>query len=455
MQIEISTPARSEFRANFSLAARASAAILLALALLAGAGQAQERSAPTAGSTSQSPENAWTGARAFPQVILGAGRKLEYVGAIAADGTFRPLTKFRRFVENMAAKSGDSPPTKTELESKVKEEAAVADQIPPGVNLRRNERLVENVVPPARAVAVERGHSGLGNLRDSVVSFAYGAEKLLKTPQSITTDSRQRVIVSDAAAHAVHVLAYAVKDSFRIVGGPGTQLQSPSGVAVDRDDNIYVSDPGRGVIVVFDSEGRFIRDIGSSDGEGQFERPTGIAIDRKTGHLYVLDTPRHLLYILDTQGKLLARIGQTGDNPGFGTRVGSSRAGEFKNPTAVVVANDGLIVLDKTRIQFFDLEGKFVKQIWISGDAELPSGAAPGLCTDIQGNIYVSNPGMNGIRVYNHDGQSLGAFGRPGLLIGEFEAPAGMWSDSTGRVYIADLMNSRIQIFQFTGPGRD
>jgi DNA-binding beta-propeller fold protein YncE len=356
-------------------------------------------------------------------------------------------------MDRVTAEPVQGQPTTTQPEERIKQEDAAASQVPPNINMARNERLVENVIPPARAVEVEKVHSGLGDVRDSIVSFAYGPEKILKTPQSITTDSTQRIIVADAAAHAIHVLAYTAKDSFRIVGGADRYLQTPSGVAVDRDDNIYVSDSERRVIVVFDSEGRFIRDLGIIEGEGQFEKPTGIAIDRERDRLYVLDTPRHLLMVLDLQGKMLARIGTTGGaGPGFGTRQGSTKPGRFLNPTAVVVAKGELIVLDATRIQILDLNGKFLKEISIAGNTELPSGAAPGLCVDVDGNVYVSNPEKGGVRVYNHGGQLLSTFGRPGTRMGEFEAPAGMWIDSTGRVYLADFMNRRIQVFQLTGP---
>jgi DNA-binding beta-propeller fold protein YncE len=272
-------------------------------------------------------------------------------------------------------------------------------------------------------------------------------------PQSVTTDSQQRIIVTDAAAHGVHVLSYYPKNSFEIVGGPGRRLQSPNGVAVDSDDNIYVSDTERGTVLVYDSDGRFVRSIGSFGDEGLFEHPTGIAIDRKAGHLFVLDPPRHILFILDLEGHVLARVG-TGDGAGsgFSTRGGSTEPGRFKDPKAVLVHNDELIVLDATRIHILDLQGKFLGEFNISSSDNPLKGPAPGLFEDAENRIYISDPGSGTVRVYNHDGQFLRAFGRPGSRLGEFSAPAGMWADSTGRVYIVDANNRRVQMFQFSGP---
>ncbi len=242
-----------------------------------------------------------TTARAYPRVALGDGRQLQYVGAFSADGKFKPLTKFGMFIDSMMTASVPDQSATTGVQrdpAKVSEED-IAKQVPPSIELHRNERLVEDFLPPEHAVKVAKGNSAVAELRDSIVSLVYGDQKVMVAPQSVTTDSQQRIIVTDAAAHGVHVFSYNPKNSFQIVGGPGRRLQSPNGVAVDRDDNIYVSDTERGTVLVYDSEGTFVRSIGSFGDEGLFEHPTGIAIDGKAGRLFVLDPPRHMLFILD------------------------------------------------------------------------------------------------------------------------------------------------------------
>ena len=351
-----------------------------------------------------------TAARAFPRVALGDGRQLQYVGAFSADGKFKPLTKFGMFIDSMMTASvpyqpaiSGAPPDP----AKVSEED-ITKQVPPNIELPRNERLVEDYLPPEHAVKVAKGNSAVAELRDSIVSLVYGDQKVLVAPQSVTTDSQQRIIVTDAAAHGVHVFSYYPKNSFQIVGGPGRRLQSPNGVAVDSDDNIYVSDTERGTVLVYDSEGRFVRSIGSFGDEGLFERPTGIAIDGKAGHLFVLDPPRHMLFILDLQGKVLARVGADDNSgSGFSSRIGSTEPGRFNDPKAVLVHNDELIVLDGTRIHILDLQGKFLKEFKISSSDDLPKSPAPGLFMDAENRIYVSDPGSGMVRVYDHDGGFL------------------------------------------------
>lgn len=428
--------------------------LLLGSGLVATSELAHACKSPDAGSDVPATKQSETGVRAFPFVALGVGCQLEYIGAFSADGKFKHLTKFGSFVDSMvtASLSKQPPPVASALPDAVQlNKEDVTKQVPPNIALPRDEQFVEDFQPPEHAVRVAKGHSVLEEFRDSIVSLAYGSEKVLLEPQSVTTDSRGRIIVTDAATPGLHVLAYTAKDSFQIVGGPGRRLQSPSGVAVDGDDNIYVSDAERGLVLVYDSEGRYVRSVGSIGDEGLFESPAGIAIDRHTGLLYVLDPPHHVLFILDHDGKVLARVGSAdGTGSGFSTRAGGNQPGQFKDPQAVLVHNDELIVLDDTRVHILDLHGKFLKEFKISFSADLAKGPPPGVFMDADNRIYVSDPGSGTIRMYDHDGKFLRAFGRPGVRMGEFNEPAGMWADSTGRVYIVDVR--RIQVFQFKGP---
>jgi len=390
------------------------------------------------------------GPRAFPKVDIGAGRQLEFVGSFSADGKYKAMTKFGLFADAMESKSDTPEPLS--FDGRPPDPAKLIEQdetndVPPNIQLHRNEQVLEDFQPPERAVKVAKGNSVLEGLRDNVVSMAYGSVKVLMAPQSITTDSQQRVIVADPLARSLHVLAYYAKNSFEIAGGPGRRLQSPYGVAVDKDDNIFVSDSDRGFILVYDREGRYLRTIGTLQDESMLERPTSIAIDANAGRLYVLDPPRHELFIFDLQGNMLTRVGAV-DKVGFSSRTGSTEPGRFSNPKALLLHNDELVVLDSTRVHILDLQGKFLGEFKIAIGARAKD-SDPGLFMDDQNRIYVSDPGSGSVRVYTHDGQFLEAFGRLGVRLGEFNALAGMCTDSAGRVYIVDAR--RVQVYRFTG----
>jgi DNA-binding beta-propeller fold protein YncE len=239
----------------------------------------------------------------------------------------------------------------------------------------------------------------------------------------------------------VHVLDPKGKTSFRIVSGADRRLRRPDGVAVDAEDNLYVADPVRGMVLVFDRNGSFVRYIGSYRGEPEYARPTGIAIDRQAQRLYLIDTPRNLIFVLDLNGKVLKTIGKQRNGKG---------SGEFDDPTDIAVNHKHVFVLDRrgTRVQLLDTECNPV------GSFDLPHGLDPlvnredGLGTDRAGNVYVSSFNGSLIRVYSYDGRFLSCFGQPGRGAGEFAFPGGLWIDPNDRLYVADSGNGRVQLFQ-------
>jgi DNA-binding beta-propeller fold protein YncE len=94
-------------------------------------------------------------------------------------------------------------------------------------------------------------------------------------------------------------------------------MRTPQCVAVDAQDNIYVTDSEAGEIFVFEPNGKYLRAIGSlKGGEGYFKRPTGIAVDSAAQRIYVTDTLRDEVFVLDMQGTILQTIGKTGDGEG-------------------------------------------------------------------------------------------------------------------------------------------
>ena len=357
--------------------------------------------------------------RAFPRVDLGNQGQLKYVGSYSPDGKFRALSKLERWLDRAARATPEIAPP----------------QVRRFVPLGFSERRVEDFEPPGYAARIAQGHSALAEVRDAIIQLLYGREHVLRAPRHVITDSRQRLIISDPGVPAIHVLDTRGKTSFRIVGGPGRRLRLPSGAAVDGEDNIYVADSERGMVLVYGPDGRFLRDIGSlGGGEGLFHFPTSIAIDRKAGHLYVLDSPR--LFMLDLRGKILERIGTSrGD------------AGEFTNPTDIALSPDELLVLDEggLRVHIMDLQCHLLRRLSLPN---VPQSRETGLGVDSFGNIYVSFASASTVRVYNHDAALLSSFGYGGVRIGEFNYPVGLWLDSTNRLYVADTGNARVQVFQ-------
>ena len=389
-------------------------------------------------------QHATQSARAFPHLDLAPGRELEYLGTFQPDGKFRRTSRHARFLDAMSSLPPESPA-----------QQAARQSAAPAWMLSSSVRVVDDIEPPAHAMALPDLHSRPAAARNAVVSFLYGRRQVLETPQYLTTDSRRRLIVSDPGIPAVHVLDSQGKTSFSILGGKGHRLQSPAGVAVDKDDNIYVADSELGMVLVYDQYGRFLRYIGDFNGENMYQSPSGIAIDRDAGHLYLLDSPRHLVFMLDLEGNVLKRTGQTSDDSGAIElrRRNSTVPRMFSDPTEIVVNHDEVVVLDKvgTRVQIMDLQCNLLGGFSVQKASYLEAGRENGLGLDEHGNVYISYVGTSEVRVYSTAGGLIGSFGQNGSRMGEFSAPGGLWVDANNRLYVADTANVRVQLFQLTG----
>ena len=168
--------------------------------------------------------------------------------------------------------------------------------------------------------------------------------------------------MTDPGAYGVHIFDFKEQKYrflFRADKGKDPML-TPQCVAVDAQDNIYVTDSESGKVFIFNSEGKFQRTIGSlKGGEGYFKRPTGIAVDSAAQRIYVTDTLRNKIFVMDMQGSVLQTIGSNGEGPG-----------EFNYPTELRLHGDNLAVVDAMnfRVQVLDRSGQFQYAIGQLGD---------------------------------------------------------------------------------------
>ncbi len=261
---------------------------------------------------------------------------------------------------------------------------------------------------------------------------------VLQSPSAVTTDSNHRVFIADRGSNVVHVFDF-VHSKYGRLKGVGGRPIAPISLAADSHDNLYVADRTSRSVLIYDSAGKFSGYFGQlSGGESYFESPASIAIDRTTGRIYVSDTLRHMVIIMDDRGRLIAKIGKRG---------GGDQPEEFRLPGQVVVSGDELFVIDvgNTRIQILDTAGHFRRTI------NLPwADNRTGLAVDSQGNIYVSDPSLNQIRVYNRESQLLYIFD-PGTTQGATFSPLAMWVDAGYCLYVVDSQSRRVGLFQISG----
>jgi DNA-binding beta-propeller fold protein YncE len=180
------------------------------------------------------------------------------------------------------------------------------------------------------------------------------------------------------------------------------QLMWTSGIALDSDYNIYVTDALTDRVSVFSESGDYVRSFGSSgDGIGQFRRPSGIAID-EDDNLLVVDTLNHRVQRLSRDGCYLSEWGGMGSEPG-----------QFDSPWGITTDADGCIyVADHLnhRIQKFDAEGGFIFELGSQGSGDHEFDHPSDVAVDPDGDIYVCDWVNNRVGCFDSEGAPVTTF---------------------------------------------
>ena len=281
---------------------------------------------------------------------------------------------------------------------------------------------------------------GFFNRALDVVAGAPGWHHLVR-PYAVTTDSKGRLIITDPGALAVHIFDLDKNKYTAIEAGKRQPFKSPIGVAVDGEDNIYVTDSQLGKIFVFDSRGKFRRTLGDIKGEGFYKRATGLAIDKSEKRIYAIDTLRDRVYITDLDGNIIKYFGNRGTSDG-----------EFNFPTEVFLRGDEVFVVDAMnfRVQVFDKQGNYKSKFGSLGDKAGMMFRPKGLGVDSEADVYLVDASLEAIQVFNREGALLYTLGGSGGGVAQFSLPSGIWIDGKDRIYVADSYNRRIQVFQYT-----
>jgi DNA-binding beta-propeller fold protein YncE len=232
-----------------------------------------------------------------------------------------------------------------------------------------------------------------------------------------------------------------VADMFK--GGKGVgkgNFDSPTGIAVDGSGNVLVADTGNGRIEKFSPSGAFLSIIGTKGtGHGQLGDPNGIAIDR-AGNIYVAEAGNHRVQKLAPDGTFIGEW--KGPEPGF------------YGPRRIAIGPDNSIyVVDQgnTRIVKFSSDGR-VLAVWGSpGNADGQFNDPTSVAVDpVTNKIYVADPINKRIQVFDSNGKFLTKW-----IIPEWGQPAGfedlVIDSKMGRVYASSVNIDAVLIFDLNG----
>ena len=210
--------------------------------------------------------------------------------------------------------------------------------------------------------------------------------------------------------------------------GPGI-LDNSGAVTTDPSGNVWVTSPNYYYVQEFDGNGNYLNMVcfanlgiaGCPAATPFAVQPQGIASDAG-GNLYVTNvyplSGGSNVVELSNRGVYLASFG----GPGAGD-------GQFNAPWGIAIDRRGdMYVADSqnNRIQKFDSAGAYLSQFGSAGSGNGQFNCPVAIAFDSGGNVYVADVGNNRVQEFDGRGGYLGQFGSPGTGNGQFIAPFGI-----------------------------
>ena len=153
----------------------------------------------------------------------------------------------------------------------------------------------------------------------------------LSRPYSLSVDSDGNIIVADSGNRLIKI--FSPDGNFLTKIGEQGLFTFPVH-CIQYERYLIVSDYGEHCIKVFDRKGNFQYKFGKKgEGDGELNSPSGLLVN-KSGHLMVCDEMNHRIQVFELNGKFLGKFGIKGAN-----------LGEFNNPTSLAVLSNGQIVV--------------------------------------------------------------------------------------------------------------
>lgn len=294
-----------------------------------------------------------------------------------------------------------------------------------------------------------------------------------------------REVTLDGNIHTIAGVGYATSGGD---GGPALAagLNTPSGVAVDSNENVYISDTVNNEIRIVSPDGTIQRYAGQSSsstgipiGGGNpnlavnatLNDPTGLVFD-SAGNLYFVEPSANLVWRITPDGHIANWAG-TGISGGSGDG-GWAWAANLDDPLGIAVdSKNDLLIADFGNNRVRIVTAINAPSIGSQPSTVINTFAGNGLVSfnprglAISGNmLYFSDGTANRVRWINLSTGELGLLAGNGAAAyagdtsstvtgyassASLNAPRGLAVDSSGNVYIADSGNNRIRMVNTSG----
>jgi len=331
----------------------------------------------------------------------------------------------------------------------------------------------------------------------NVVSLGGGTA--WNAPLGVTGNSLGGIYIADSGSNQIHLVDVAAGLRFHIAGdgrvgytgdgslATGVAMNGPAGIAVDGSGHLYVADRDNHRVRVIDAQTGVISTVsgsgragysgdGSQATDARLNTPLDVFVDRE-GDLYIADTANNRIRRVNGKTGTIESIvgsGRIGQSFGsFGGDGGQGSLALLRVPSAVFVDDDGnLLIADSgnNRIRRVEAETGIINTIagvgtgGFGGDGGLATEARlsfpSGMFLDSDGHLFVADMRNHRIRKIDSAGiiSTVAGSGNPGFsgdggaaLGADFNSPSNVHVDGGGHFYVADSGNNRIRRISYAG----
>jgi hypothetical protein len=279
-----------------------------------------------------------------------------------------------------------------------------------------------------------------------------GTPATIAVPYDIAIDPAGIIYVADTGAELVRkVEAGVITD---IAGGGGTgglgdggpatdaELFSPSGVALEGSDTLYIADRDHhrvrkvdltsGIITTFAGDGT--AGFGGDGGAAmlaQLRSPSDVAVDAN-GFVYIADRDNHRVRRVAPLTEIITTVAGNGD-PGFAGDGAPATSAQLWGPEGLALDDGGSLIIADTVVQLVTPYG-----VAVGGEGDLF------ISEGFKSVIRQVKPGGGITTVAGDGGHGFGGDGGPATTA-QLRYPRGLAVDGTGKLFIADAYNGRVR----------
>jgi len=323
------------------------------------------------------------------------------------------------------------------------------------------------------AVSTLSGNGTLGFSDGSATAAEFSS------PYSVAVDAQGNVYVADYGNNRIRKVTadgtastFAGSSTSGMADGTGTaaQFTQPRSVAVDASGNVFVCDYNNsdirkitpaGVVTTVAGNG-YSGYIDAKGTAAQFASPTSIAVDA-SDNLYVADLANERIRKIAPDGTVTTLAGSNG----YGLTDGPGTSAQFHFPNGIAVDASGNLYVSDSQNNAIrkiapdgtvsTLAGNGTKG-YVDGPGSSAEFDDPGaVAVDASGNVYVAGPDDDHIRKITPAGvvSTLTGNGGSGLVNGSlsvarFNSPTGLAVDAAGKnIYVAEYGNNDIRKISF------